>query len=362
VLREHVVLLVDGDPLRREVRAALPRGWRVEEAGTAAGALEELRRARVDLVLLGVLLPDMHGHEACRRLKEASAGSFLPVLMLGPEGGRGGRVAALEAGADDFLAKPVDARELALRAGSFLRLVDQDRTIREQNARLESMLTLREELAMFLVHDINNPLSSVKSLLGVLLGEVPLEVRDDVRDAALATQRIEDLLEDLLLVNLLDAGEMRLERYPQPVATICDDAVRSLEGMARHFGVRVSVRREDDPRSSVDDRLVRRAVENMLANAYRYSPPEGEVEVSVRAREVWCVVDVADRGPGVPDPFKEILFRKFASMDAWKGAARRGHGLGLHFVKRVAEAHGGSAAVLDRPGGGAIFRLSLPGG
>jgi two-component system, sensor histidine kinase and response regulator len=361
-MSEHVVLLVaENRPTRDEARAALASSCRLVEAGTVSEGLEQLCREPVDLVLIDVVLPGLHLHEACQRFKGASAGALLPVLLLSSLSEQADRINALEAGADDVLATPVDARELVLRVQRFLRLRDQDRAVREQNARLESLLLVREELGMLLVHDINNPLSSTKALLAVLRDEVPLQLRDDVELAALAAQRAEDLLQDLLFVNMLEAGEMRLERHPQPVATICDEAVRSLEGIARQFSVRASVRREADPRSSVDDRLLRRAVENMLANAYRYSPQGGEIDVWVRAREVWCLVDVADRGPGVPDAYKDVLFRKFGSVEARKGMARRGHGLGLHFVRQVAETHGGFVSILDRPGGGAIFRLSLPG-
>jgi signal transduction histidine kinase len=73
-------------------------------------------------------------------------------------------------------------------------------------------------------------------------------------------------------------------------------------------------------------------------------------------------IDVADRGPGVPQTWRSRLFEKFGSVEGKQGAVRRGYGLGLYLVKLVATAHGGSVCVLDRPGGGTVFRLTLPRG
>jgi signal transduction histidine kinase len=82
--------------------------------------------------------------------------------------------------------------------------------------------------------------------------------------------------------------------------------------------------------------------------------------VAVRHREAEVEIEIADRGPGIPDEFKQAIFEKFASVESATGNARRGFGLGLHLVKLVAAAHGGQAAVSDREGGGTVFRLFLP--
>jgi len=105
---------------------------------------------------------------------------------------------------------------------------------------------------------------------------------------------------------------------------------------------------------------VRRAVENLVANGLRYTRSGTGVDICLKRRNGDVEIDVADRGPGIADELKGELFRKYGSIEARVGQARRGNGLGLYLVRLTTEAHGGSVSALDREGGGTIFRISLP--
>jgi signal transduction histidine kinase len=129
---------------------------------------------------------------------------------------------------------------------------------------------------------------------------------------------------------------------------------------ARRFEFSAEVDLIADLRVSADRKLVRRAVENLLSNALKYSPSGGVVMAGVHAIGGGVQIEVADRGVGIPDELKNTLFRKFGSVEEARGELRRGHGLGLYLVKLVADAHGGRAIVRDREGGGTTFGLLLP--
>src|SRR6185436_8617255 len=106
---------------------------------------------------------------------------------------------------------------------------------------------------------------------------------------------------------------------------------------------------EGAPAVRGDAKLLRRAVENLIANAVKYAPRGSEVELGACARSGGGLeITVADRGPGIPDDMKSMMFRKFGSVEARRGEARRGYGLGLHLVKVVASAHRGDVSVHDR--------------
>ena len=81
----------------------------------------------------------------------------------------------------------------------------------------------------------------------------------------------------------------------------------------------------------------------------------------MRARPAEVEIEVADRGPGIPDELKGSLFEKFGSVEVKRGGVRKGFGLGLYLVKLVAQGHGGEVSVEDRPGGGSVFRMILGG-
>jgi signal transduction histidine kinase len=139
------------------------------------------------------------------------------------------------------------------------------------------------------------------------------------------------------------------------------EAVTSQTGSARLREVRIAQTAGNPHRCiQADKKLVRRAVENLLSNALKYSPPGTEVTVTLTEVDDGIEIDISDRGCGVPEAFKSELFKKFGSVEAARGSVRRGFGLGLHLVNLVATAHGGRALVRDREGGGAVFGIFLP--
>src|SRR5207237_8685876 len=124
-------------------------------------------------------------------------------------------------------------------------------------------------------------------------------------------------------------------------------------------GIEVSPAVEDSASASRDWHLVRRTIENLLGNALKYTPGGKDVSVTVRHLSYAVEIDVADRGPGIPAQLKAGMFEKFGSVEAKKGGARKGFGLGLYLVKLFAEGHARREQLLDRDGGGAVFRVRL---
>lgn len=136
-VRPRVILVVDDTPADIRLLDAVlaPRGFGVLGARSGSQALEQVARDPPDLILLDVLMPGMDGYETCRRLRQAPQSHFLPVVML-TASQEGDRLKALEAGADDFIAKPFDTAELLARVGSLLRVKQYHDTIEVQRAEL----------------------------------------------------------------------------------------------------------------------------------------------------------------------------------------------------------------------------------
>ncbi|MEA2522600.1 MAG: hypothetical protein QOI81_2246, partial [Actinomycetota bacterium] len=141
------------------------------------------------------------------------------------------------------------------------------------------------------------------------------------------------------------------------------DVGRLVRSVAEHCDAltgRVYTVADEGVTVSVDAAKVERIIDNLLANAARYTPESAPVEVSVRAAEGGAEIAVEDRGPGVPDEVKTIVFEAFRQGPEGTGHST-GMGIGLSLVSRFAELHGGRAWVEDRAGGGASFKVYLPG-
>jgi signal transduction histidine kinase len=136
-------------------------------------------------------------------------------------------------------------------------------------------------------------------------------------------------------------------------------SIATLEPVARRRKVTFAFKLEGDATAELDDKLVRRSVENLLSNALKYTAKETEIAILVRNHQGFVELEIADRGPGISDDLKSTLFGRFGSVEAHKGNERRGIGLGLYLVKLVAEAHDGDVSVHDREGGGARFLFRI---
>jgi signal transduction histidine kinase len=377
----RTVLVVDDDARNRAlVKGRLGATYEVLEAENGAAALDLLSRASVDLVLLDVMMRGMNGYETCRAIKGRPAIGFLPVILFTALNSHEDRNEGFLAGADEFLTKPIDHRELTLRVGALIRLREQEERIRHQVEELreketvirrqlhelQHLQSLKDDLFALIVHDLRNPLAGVVGFLELvqvgLSDPAHASARRNADQAAAASRKLRDLLDEVLEVQRLEESGLPVKPESVSLAAIARDAASTLEGAATARGVRLQLLLEGErDLVAVDRSLFRRAVENLIANAVKFSPARETVDVVVLALPDRRVLEVRDRGPGIADSVKVQLFKKFASVEARRsGDRRRGFGLGLHLVKLVADAHGAEAFVRDRDGGGSIFGVSFP--
>ena len=206
------VLIVDDDPDERRLRRRqLDPAFEIQEAGDAQAAFRLIEQQRFDVVMLDVVMPGTSGIDACRAIKAAARerDELLPVLLVTGLDAPDDRYAGLEAGADDFLTKPVDRRELLLRVRAFARLGRQYRVIRQQMAELRDLTALKDDLVSLIVHDLRNPLSSIMGSLQILEEDEPEgERREPLIAAERAGRQMSGLLEDMLQIRLLEENRL----------------------------------------------------------------------------------------------------------------------------------------------------------
>jgi two-component system sensor histidine kinase CreC len=213
-----------------------------------------------------------------------------------------------------------------------------------------------------LTHEIKAPLAGIQASAELLGEDVPLaERRRFLGHILTETERIQTLVERMLELAALE-GRASLETRPElNLAALVADVIAAEAALAEQKGVRLETRAEEAVAVCGDALLLRQAVRNLVHNALRATPAEGTVVVSAEPDGEAAVVAVEDTGPGVPDYALPRLFERFYSVTL-PGEARRGTGLGLAFVREVALLHGGEAALVNRPQGGARATLRLPRG
>ncbi|HET8539640.1 MAG TPA: sensor histidine kinase KdpD [Anaeromyxobacter sp.] len=246
------------------------------------------------------------------------------------------------------------ARQAAL-AFDRVRLADEARDA-ALRAKTEE---LRSGLLSAVSHDLRTPLATITGSATTLRESPDLSpaARRDLVDAICEeAERLERLVANLLDMTRLDSGAVEPRREWVPLDEVVGGALTRLE--RRLAGRRVTTAIAPDlPLVSLDPVLVQQLFVNVLENAAKYTPPGTELEIRAAREGGTLVVDVADRGPGIPPGDEERVFERF-HRGAHAGV--RGVGLGLPIARAIAQAHGGRLVAANRPGGGAVFRLTLP--
>ncbi|MEX2101015.1 MAG: PAS domain-containing protein [Actinomycetota bacterium] len=231
---------------------------------------------------------------------------------------------------------------------------------RAANQRLEALDVLKNTLLHTVSHDLKNPLTAIHAAASTLrdLGDKLAESdrRELIGTLISRSERMNELLSDLLDLDRLDRGALEPRRAPLETAALIERVVAECDAAK---GRAVEIEASVEP-VSLDRTKVERIVDNLLRNALRYAPANTPIRIEATVEGDALTLAVEDRGPGVPDAEKDEIFRAFR-RGAGSQASPEGTGIGLSLVDRFAELHGGRAWVEDREGGGASFRVLLPG-
>jgi two-component system sensor histidine kinase KdpD len=219
---------------------------------------------------------------------------------------------------------------------------------------------LRSSLLSSVSHDLRTPLAAITGAASALRDEAagtdPRERRELLDTIAEEAGRLERLLANLLDMTRLESGGLEPKREWVPLEEIVGAALARLETQLAGREIRTDLP-ADLPLAFGDPLLLEQLVLNLLENAAKHTPAGTEIEIRAASREGLLELEVADRGPGLAPGEEARIFEKF-QRGARAGAG--GVGLGLAICRGIAEAHGGSIRAENRPGGGAVFRLSLP--
>lgn len=286
-------------------------------------------------------------------------GEFLKRLGASQGALEGGLLRQMEARRKDGETFPVDVALGAMSLPTGVHIVAIVRDISERR-RVEQM---KDEFVSTVSHELRTPLTSIAGSLGLLAGgaagALPEKAARLIQIAQANSQRLVRLINDILDIEKIESGKLRLDMAPLDLREIAQRSVEGVMGYAGDLGVILTLS-EGEPVSirGDSDRLIQ-VVTNLLSNALKFSP-RGEVKVAVDPETRIARLSVVDQGPGIPNAFRARIFSKFAQADGSDTRAKGGTGLGLAIAREIAERHGGRLWFESAEGHGATFHLDLP--
>lgn len=346
-------------------------GLAFDTARSGDEALELLLIHDYALALLDVQMPGMDGFELAEFMRGNERSKHIPIIFLtAGSADVTRRFRGYEAGAVDFIQKPIEADILRSKAKVFFDLHEQRRQIVTQRDELgelaKALETSNRQKNQFLAvlgHELRNPIMALGGGLRLLERRNGTSQAKDIRERMERhVQHVSRLVEDLLDIARIDQGKISLKKERielQEVTAFALEVNQPAIEDARHELVLDIA--PDAISLHADHARVAQIVSNLVGNAVKYTPPGGQIRVSLTKASGWAVLDVADSGIGIPPEKQDRIFDLFEQVGRSGGGAHDGLGIGLALVKQLVELHGGAITLVESaPEKGSVFRVRLP--
>lgn len=261
---------------------------------------------------------------------------------------------------------PIEAlRQDETEFGHIAKLINnffsQKTALQDSYRRLQALERLRDDLTHMIVHDMRTPLTVVSGALELLaIDSAGKKIDPDITRllgrARNQSERVNEMVKQLLDISRMEAGQMPIDKTEQNLTETARSALNAVASLAEDRTLRLT--HPKTVRAFYDGDIIRRVLVNLLGNALKFTPVNGEIKVSVESDGSDARVAVTDNGYGIPPEKHAEIFEKFGQVQNEK--TRLGSGLGLTFCKMAVEAHGGHIGVESEPGKGSTFWFTLP--
>ncbi|MDI6865919.1 ATP-binding response regulator [Thermodesulfovibrio yellowstonii] len=347
----QTILIVDDnidtvELLRKRLKA---EGYNTEEAYDGEEALKKVYELYPDLIILDVMMPKMDGYEVCQRLKTDDRTKFIPIIMLTAKSDVESKVKGLDIGADDYVPKPFDYRELSARVRSLItRKETAEKVIEEEKT--ESVRKLIDSLS----HEIRNPIVSIAGFTKKVYDNLP---PGDPNKPYLMTilqeaERLERLLKEILNLKMIAIGFLENVNPKIAIEEILEELEKEIEDKA----IEVETDFKDVPSFYIDKEHFKIVLRNIIKNAIEAMEKSEKRLLKISLEQVKNEIEIriSDTGKGIPKELIKKIFDPFFTSKVY------GPGLGLSVALTIVQYYKGFISVESEPGKGSTFIIRIP--
>jgi DNA-binding response OmpR family regulator len=368
-LKKAKILVVDDEEhIVKAVKYILEsEGYSVDAAVDGEQALAQVEKFGPDLILLDVMMPKKNGYDVCRELKEENKTQLIPIIIVTALKQKEERIKGIEAGADDFISKPIDQKELLTRIKSLLRIKFLNDELKENYQKLQDLEDYKLKLTSLVVHDMKNIITGSMANLSFLAKDARTFSKEQKEFLGGAQASDNDLLN--MILNLLDISKMeenklKINCRDFKLVDIVKSSIMAQEPLAKPDNKRISLEMSlpDNTILCADKALVERVFLNLLNNSIRYSNRDKDIFVKLRQDTAKNCVEVCIESNGhfIPKEYHKKIFEKFGQLEVHGAGQWLSKGLGLTFSKMAIEAHNGEIWFESDLSGHNKFFFTLP--
>ncbi len=371
---EITILLVDDTKELNEASSRVLRsaGYTVIQAFDGNECLQILKNIKPDIILLDVVMEGMDGIEVCRRIKSTPDGVNQYVILLsGLRISSDNQSEGLEAGADGYITRPVQNRELLARVEAALRLVKAEKNLRLALERskvleneLQSLNATKDLFFSIIAHDLKNPFNTILGFSELII-DAGKEMNSDTRDQYLkviasSASQAYNLMENLLLWASAQRGIIEFSPANTNIGECIAESVSIVESQASTKNISIESFVNSECTVYCDRNMVSTILRNLLTNAIKFTPINGRISVASSILNGNVEISVTDTGVGISKFEQNKLFMIENSVKHEGTEKEKGTGLGLILCKDFVEKNGGRIWVESEVGKGSKFIFTLP--
>ena len=340
-------------------------GYGILVANNGQEALEVIRNENPDLILLDIMMPGMDGFEVAERLKSEEFRCEIPIIFLTALDDTQSIVNGFKLGVGDFISKPFRKEELMVRIKHQLSLVAARRIIEEKNEELRKTIAGRDKMYSVIAHDLRSPMASMKMLLNTIMMSVEKDKIDpDIFDmlemSNKTSEEVFSLLDNLLKWTKSQLGKLTVIPQKLDISGLADGVVEVMNSVAEVKHIKLIRTDHESFFVYVDIEMIKSILRNLISNAVKFSNPDSEIKVGIKAEDGKVIVSVTDSGKGIKKEDQHKLLKDSTHFTTYGTNSEEGSGLGLLLCRDFARKNGGELWFESEENLGSVFSFSLP--
>lgn len=360
MISQNKVLLIDDEAsLLYGLSVIMKReGYEVITAKDGADGFQKAQSENPDIIISDVMMPSPNGFELREMLNQSESAKRIPFIFLTAKIEQEDKIRGIVGGADDYITKPFDRRELVARVESILRRsrIEQDQgKIVAKLAAQEEMEKLKKEIMQNVRHELRTPLVNVMLPLELAISNKfnePVDQMNFINTALTNVERLQSLVEDFILLAETDNGTLNTLEQEINFERIIVPAInkRVLFYKDKHLNLEIINSVNDEflgPRNEI-----KRAILHLVDNACKFSGQGGRITVeATRSEQDELDIIVSDQGPGIPASERDLVFNKFYQISQGSSRKYEGLGVGLTIARAIARSLCGDVDILEDTSG-----------